>query len=420
MIVGGFVLIVVSIAFFFPNITNSIITGFASIAGFGVSLSVTHARFNITNRTQIDMVIVDGSNITLRMYMHYYDNITMNLTLDKPADFECGFDWYVNESGTIKNITVNGNTLSWEADKSIKDTFLFFEVPPPSIPSEVEYTGDSFYEKTLTISSCCPLSDVTANISVNSAYAFYTLYLIENNTLTNKTTEYNLQVSNDRAIFSGFNLSNKTFRLIANPDAAQVVAVVTVGSSSGGGGGGAVPLLNYTPTQKFIVEPNYMSIITSSLGPIETEIIIYNFRGGDKEFSISYTNNFIYDIQSTVMVPAKEFLTVPVHIDTSLLTPGKYTDFIGVSHEGIEEEVTVALQILKSPETEGISDSGEEAGSISAEEQQPGIISENQKKKEVKKNANTWGIILAVLGGLLLMGGVVFFHLRSKTRVIKY
>ena len=416
------ILLILSVALLFPSITKQVITGLASIDTFFVSVSVIHAFIDIDNRTQLDPVIVNGTNITIRAPIIYYANITVNLTLDMPTGFECGVDWYVNESGSIKNVTVNGTELSWEADKSVKNTSIYFDVPPPTIISQVVYTGDSYYERTIIIESCAPLANISANVSVSTLYEDYVLYLIENNTLINRTAEYSLQVSNGRAFFSGFNLSNnKTFRIQAAPNATIVQQIVNVGSSGGGGGGGggAIPLINYTPTQQFSVEPNHISIITSERGPLEASILIYNLRGADKEFTISFTKNFISSIASTVFILHKEFVEVPVYMNTTGIMTGEYTDYIYVRYEDDEEKVTVALNLLEP----GAEEAGAGEG-IPPGEEQPALITaiEEERFRERGKGEkpNVLATILVIIGGLCIMGAVVFLHLRRRTRTIKF
>src|SRR4030042_93993 len=409
------IIIIITLAFLFPRIVDNIITGLASSATFDVSVSVIHAVFEINNRTQLDLVLVNGTNINITMPVTYYDNITMNLSLEIPTGFECGFGWYVNESGSIKSVTANTTYLSWEADKSVKDTDLYFEAPPPSIISEVIYTGDSYYEKNIVIESCCPLSNVSVNISVSMNYQDYILYQIENNTLVNKTGEYHLQVANGWAYFYGFNLSNKSFRIQAAPNATIVERIITVGGGGGGGGGGgaAVPLLNYTPGQKFLVEPNYISIITSVQDLIASPIIIYNLKGEDETFNISSTGGFIIIPTSTVTIWHKDYMRVPVYINTSGLSPGKYTGYIYVRSDKEEENVTVGLELLESQREVG----GQEKPPT---EQQPGAITSESKEEGGRARISVLRIVLISIIGLLLMGAVVFLHLRSRTRIIRY
>jgi len=412
------ILFVLSVIFLVPSIREDIITGLASIAGFNVSVSVIHVSFDINNREQLDPVIVNGTNITIKMPLTYYDNISMNLTTNKPAGFECGSDWYINESGSIKSVSVNGSAISWQADKSVKNTYLYFEVPPPTITSEVTYTGDSYYEKTIVIDSCCPLINVSANISVSTNYEDYILYLIENNTLINRTDEYHLQVSNGRAYFYDFNLSNnKTFRIQAAPNATLVERVVRRGGGGGGGGGSALPLLNYTPTQQFFVEPNHINIITSEPAPLDLSIKIYNLKGTEKTFNISFTTNFVYDMISSITIPHKDFVEVPVHIDTTGLKPGNYTDYVSVRSDGDEEKVIITLNLL---ETEVGVEGAEEK--TPAKEQPRQIIGEEQKEGVIrgKKVKNTLRVVLLVISGLLLMAAIVFLHLGRRTKIVRY
>nr|MCK4930159.1 hypothetical protein [Nanoarchaeota archaeon] len=394
-------LLIASTSLLFPGITDNIITGLAGIASFPVSLSVIHITFDIDNREQLDNVVVNGTNITIKMPVNYSDNITINLTTDKPEGFECGFDWYINESGNIKNVSVNDTELSWEADKAIKDTDIYFEVSPPTITSEVVYTGDSYYEKTMVIDSCAPLINVSVNVSVSTNYEDYILYLIENNTQINKTAEYHLQVSNGTAFFYGFNLtSNMTFRLRATPDVTLVERVVRIG-----GVGGVIPLLNYTPTKQFFVDPNYISITTKTLGLLEAYITIYNLRGTEKEFNISYTTNFVYDVISSIIIPHKDSAEIPIYINTTTLEPGKYTDYVYVRTNGDEEKVTIDLELVE------VEEEVEEEKLPEEEQPRPIPVVEEEEIKEKKINML---VIILLMIGLFLITFFVLLHLEES------
>ncbi len=413
IILFAVILLIVSVVLFFPGVTDKIITGLAPFDSFSISLSVTHAVIEIDNRTQLDPVVVNGTNITIRAPVTYYANITMNLTLDIPSGFECCHSWYINESGNIKNVTATSINLSWEADKSIKNTSLYFEAPRPTIISEVAYIGDSYYEKTIVIDSCAILINASVNVTINQNYTNYVLYLIENSTLINRTAEYNLQITNGTASFYGFNLSDtdKTFRLTAPPNASIVDKIIYLGNGGGGGGGGGgIPLLNYTPTQQFFVEPNYITVLTAAPGYLVANLTIYNLRGAEKTFTINFTDNFVYAVVANVTIPHQNFTTVPIYMDTSGLGPGTYTDYIYVNDGKYEEKITISLEVLES--------AGEvtQAEEILPEEEQPAPVSpppEEDMSRE-RKRANIMGILLSTIAVMLLVAGVIYLHLREK------
>jgi len=411
IVLSALILLVLAFALLFPGIIDSIITGFAPFDTFSVTLSATHMDININDRIQLDLVLVNGTNITIKAPVTYYGTIVMNLSSDIPSGFECGFDWYINESGVIKNISVSGTNLTWEANKVVNNTFLYFEVPPPTVLSEVTYTGDSYYEKTFTVDSCCALINVSINVSVNQNYTNYALYQIINSTLVNKTDDYNLVVSNGTAHFSGFNLSNKTFRLTAEP-APEVIQVIIHTGSTGGGGGITIPMIDYNTTKAFIVEPNYISIVTTMPAMYESIITIYNLRGGEKNFIINHTDNFIYDVESNVIIPHKEFLDIQVHMNASALQPGKYTDYIYITDGDDVEKVTVNLEMLEIGEEE-VGEAG-----VMPEEQQPAPVSpeEGEPGSDLKyeKRFSLLVLILTLVAGLILVSATIYFHLKGK------
>ena len=414
IILFAIILLIVSVSLFFPSVTNNVLSGLAPFDSFAVTLSATHVDVNISNRTQIDIVVVNATNITIKAPIIYYGNIVMNLSLDIPSGFECVFGWYINESGVIKNVTDNGTTLSWEANKIVNNTFLYFEAPPPSITSMVALTGDSYYEKTLTIDSCCPLITVFVNVTINQNYTSYTLYQIINGSLVNKTDDYSLVVSNGTASFSGFNLSNKTFRLTAEPAPEVIQTIIQVGSTGGGGGGGlAIPVINYTPTKAFLVEPNYINVVTTVPGIYESIMTIYNLRGEEKNFTINHTNLFVYDLISVISIPHKEYEEVSILMNASSLQPGKYTDYIYISDGDDLEKVTISIEILEMAQGE--------AGAL-PQEQQPGLIDSGEEEPdsagrfslEQERKFSLLGILLTLLAGLMFVSGVIYLHLKGK------
>jgi hypothetical protein len=408
------IIIIGSITTFVPRIMENLITGFASIATFNVGATIIHATIELGNRTQLDPAVLNGTNITIMMPVTYYDNITMNLSIDMPTGFECGFRWYINESGTIKSVSGNTTALSWEADKSIKDTQLYFDVPPPMIISEITYMGNASYEKTFTIDSCCPLTNVSANISVSTSYQGYTLYLVENGTMINKSSEYHFQVTDGNATFYGFNLSNKTFMI-------QVINTSIVEEIIRRGGGGiirneTIPHLNRS--QEFLVEPNYISITSYFRGFLEAYIMIYNFGAKENHFNISYTKNFIAQISDAVTVPPDGFIRVPVLMNTDRFAPGKYKDYIIVKSGYYNEQVIIELELLEQQKPQEIKvPSEEQPVTITPQPEEAPIPKETQASN--RKSSSLLILIIIILIGLGIMVLIVLLQLRSKPKTVK-
>jgi hypothetical protein len=413
-------LLIASSTLIFPGMMDNFMTGLASIASFSVGVSVTHAELNLSSINQLDTVIVNGTDVSIAVPVIYYGIAVMNLSIDMPESFEDGFGWYVNESGTIKNVTQNGTILTWLADKTVSPTTLHFEVPPPMITSDIIYTGDSYYERTFVVSSNFHFINVSANLSVSSNYQDYILYLIENSTLVDKSTEYNFQVANSIASFYGFNLSNinKTFRIQAAPNATIVERIVNTGGGGGGSGGGT-PLLNYTPSQQFFVEPNYISISTYSRGFLDSYILIYNLRGEERIFNITCTKNVITDMPATITVPPKGSTRVPVLMNTDRFAAGKYKDYITVRTSDKEEKVTVEVELLEAQEAP-------EESRAPATEQPTILPGEEQGQLMPGKGGTTAPItqpdllkvaIISVLG-LGVMFLIVFVHMRTRSKTV--
>jgi hypothetical protein len=245
----------------------------------------------------------------------------------------------------------------------------------------------------LIISSCCPLNNVIANVSVSSNYTAYVLYLIENSTFIDKTVEYHLQVSNGMASFYGFNLSNKTFR-IQTAQQGITVNQTSVSYVNRIGPGLTFFKLSQTLNKKFIVEPDSINIYTTALRIFNEQITIYNLLKEQKEFTIDYTEGFILLKETRFTIPANSSKTVLVDIDASAALPGTNTGFIYVRSRDAEERVIINLDITLEKKAE----------EKLPEKEQPKPIIQIQKEQPTELL-----IVLAILFGLITLFGIVLF-----------
>ncbi|KYK25205.1 hypothetical protein AYK26_06320 [Euryarchaeota archaeon SM23-78] len=397
------ILLLFSVAFLFPSITDNIITGFATIAQLQVSATVIHANLEISNRTQIGLVGVNGSNVTIKMPVTYYGDATMNLSIDVPVGFECGFAWYINESGTVKNVTDNGTHLLWEADKSIKNTNLYFEVPPPSIISEVIALGASYYDKTIIIDSCCTFINVSVNTSVGTGYDTYVLYLVQNSVLIDKTTEYHLQVSNGTASFYGFNLSNVTFKIQGLSDTELL-------ETEGGGSG----IVFFPYKSKFRIEPTQINITKTGTGVFTEYITLVNQRTYKQEFMISSTHTFISDVISNIVLAGNDSQEIAVNMNTTPLEPGYYTDYIYVKTGDEEQNITINLKLFEKKDE--IQEPRKQEKLPKEEQPKPSSLLEEKIEKKQALIYITYALIVIAL----VLGVIVLFLYLKKPPKDKY
>ena len=130
-----------------------------------------------------------------------------------------------------------------------------------------------------------------------------------------------------------------------------------------------------------------------------------------------FTKQFIKEIITSINVPKNEFKNISISLDTSNLNPGKYADYVTVKTGERSEKLTIELELLEPEERY--------PGQFKAlSEQQPSTIATTNSSAsqiEAEKNqAKLLKIILLVALGLVLMGGVVFLHIRSKSKTIRY
>lgn len=188
---------------------------------FGLGVGIHGIQINQSQKEHVDLpsfnfVAANATqNITVNVPMSYTGSGLKNITIRRDSfGFKNPLNITINESGTLKNATVVGNEVSWEANMSAGSATIVFDIAPPTLSFEnVTRLNNTFFEKNFTISADEPFVNVSVTIEVNESYEFWTLYFLVDGVYEDKTTEFNLQVSGTTAAFYGFNTSEQQFSL---------------------------------------------------------------------------------------------------------------------------------------------------------------------------------------------------------------
>ncbi|MBI2550473.1 hypothetical protein HYV83_04820 [Candidatus Woesearchaeota archaeon] len=185
----------------------------ATAAQLGVGITIPPVKINQTAPVQNITPSVGGANISIILQMTYNGTGVQNITITLPSGWKKIVNVKINESGVIKNATLAGGQLTWEANHSALNATMIFDAAPPSLTSSVNFTNTTFFQKNLTVESDNSFTNVSVSVEVNSSYTFYTLYWYNGTQFVDKTVEFNLQVAGGLANFSGFSTSTVLFRL---------------------------------------------------------------------------------------------------------------------------------------------------------------------------------------------------------------
>lgn len=245
-----------------------------AISAFSATVTVTGITYNITNATQAAQPVTGGANVTIAIPVLYTGTGIANLTVAKPVGYESAVTWSLIEDGTLKNVLVVGDNLQWTADLDATSVTLNLTALPPVVTVVDTTVLGTAYNRTIRISADVHYTGVRASVALDPTARNVTL--LENGTLTDRTTDYNLTITNGVATWEGFNLSGQTFLLTAIVTPA--VAGTSDGSSSGSGqssgdGFWEVTLLEPTalsPVVRFTLEPLDVVVDLASPGASDT------------------------------------------------------------------------------------------------------------------------------------------------------
>jgi hypothetical protein len=166
-----------------------------------------------------------------------------------------------------------------------------------------------------------------------------------------------------------------------------------------------------TAIKTSFAEADYISINTTAPGVFEDYLALYNPENVTKEFTINFTTNFIRSIVSNITLEPNESAKIPISIDTTALGAGGYTDYVFIRSGDREEMVTITLKVL--------GEGKEEAESKLPEQEQPATVTEKVGEQVKEKRPVLLSIILMLLCALVVLGMILFLHLKKGAKAIK-
>ncbi|MBI2548541.1 metallophosphoesterase [Candidatus Woesearchaeota archaeon] len=127
-------------------------------------------------------VSIDGSNVTFRMPVIYATSPAIeNVVIHKPLGWENGFAWSVhegqesNERFGRKDVVDLGENLSWTANLSQTNVWLYFSVPAPTLRIDGVSNNGTHYTKNFTVLGANSIVNISGNVSLNTSFPYYVL-----------------------------------------------------------------------------------------------------------------------------------------------------------------------------------------------------------------------------------------------------
>ena len=373
-----------------------LLTAHSEAQQFGFGIGIHGVQVNQSQKEQVDapsfnfVGVNTTSNITINVPMSYNGSGLKNITIQRNSfGFKNPLNITINESGTLKNATVAGNEVIWEANLSAGSATIIFDVVPPTLSFEnITRLNSTFLEKNFTISADESFTNVSVTMEVNESYEFWTLYFLVSGVYEDKTTELNLQVSGTTATFYGFNTSEQLFSLVGSTscteswtctgwsdsanscgtrtctdsshcgttdnkpsESASCPSAAAPASSGGGGGGGGGAFTTITPVTDFHLSEDLIRMALRGDGIAKKTIIITNT--GTKTLSLLIDFSRVADFVITpggvseleMDIAAGEEKSFDIIVfGSGLKESGVYSGNIVVSGGGVEKRANIVLE----------------------------------------------------------------------------
>jgi len=357
----------------------------------GVGVGIQALQINQSQKEQIDLPSFDfvvgiTPNITISTPMSYSGSGLQNITIRRDSfGFRKPSNITINESGILKTVTIVGDSITWEANLSAGSATIVFDIAPPTLSFEnITRINSTVFGKNFTISSEEHFTNVTITIEVNNSYDFWTLFFLVNGTYEDKTTEFNLTVSNTTATFYGFNTSELLFSLegsticteswscgawsdaanscgtrtctdanscgTENDKPAESASCPSGAAATGGGGGGGAVTITIPAVTDFSL--SHGLIIEELRGDRIVKRTITITNTGTKTLTLTVDFSRVIDFVITptgvseleIELAPDEEKSFDIILFGSGLEPGVHNGNIVVSGEGIEKRVNIVLE----------------------------------------------------------------------------
>lgn len=303
-----------------------------AIGSFEATATVVNITF--VNGTAAGIPVTNGDPLNGSVNLTYQGAGVVDVTVTKPAGYEDGYGWLINESGTVKNVTDLGENLRWSADLDLGGAILLFSLPPPVLVIESTAVLAESYERRVMISSERHFEDVHAVVAVSVEFGEYGLFLLPN--MTDVTDEYALQVADGVASWQGFGLSTKRFLLAGSREAD---------SRAGGAGRYLLPLPEEASVGPLFVSPELVELRLVAGGD-ETPITIRNVGDVPLELRIATTAAWLRPSMTSLLLAPGEEQGILVTVDPPI---GHWEGRLIVSDGERETYVFFDVEVVPSP-----------------------------------------------------------------------
>ncbi len=364
----------------------------ANAASLGVGIVISPVRIEERAPVQNMTPWVNGTNISVALPLFFYNTTGVaNVTIDLPSSWRKITNVKVNESGVIKNVTVVGSQLTWEANRSATNITLVFDAAPPSLDKVDKFLNTTFTQTNLTIDSDNSFINASASVEVNASYSFYTLYWYNSSHYVDKTVEFNLRVASGTATWDSFNTSTVLFMLEGSnscteswscsgwsktPDcgtrtctdanhcgttvskpvesAACLLTPGPITQSGGGGGGGGGQIVSKEAAaggvgqQQLHVDKEQIRARVMP-GELKKEFFTITNAGREKlslKIQISGVSNIVsLDTSYVELEPGASHTVGLLIVAEKSAVQGVHTGIITISYGGVEKRVSVIVEV---------------------------------------------------------------------------
>ncbi len=253
---------------------------------FGVGISLIPLKINTSAPVQNMTAAVNGTNVSVGLPVVYNitglsqdihnttesnnDTVLVNITMGLPDGWKKITNIRFNESGVVKNATLVGDQIIFEANLTAENVTMLFDAVPPTLSKIEAPINSTTIVQNLTVESENSFVNASVSVEVNTSYKFFVLYWFNGTDFVDKTEEFNLRVVDGVATFDSFHTSTVLFRLegticqeswscsgwssspscgtrtctdatncgTTNTKPAESLACTTTPAATGGGGGG--------------------------------------------------------------------------------------------------------------------------------------------------------------------------------------
>ncbi len=360
-----------------------------------IGIGIANIQVNQSQKVQLSLpsanAITNASpNISMNVPLSYLETGLSNITIKKTSfGYRNPQNIQINESGVIKNATVSGDDITWEANLSAGSATLVFDLLPPTVSEEnTRVNNATNFEKNFTITAEESFTNVSITISANASYQAWVLWHHNGTDFADKTGVLHLQVSNGTATFYNVSTSTQLFKLTGsaacteswsctawsdsasscgtrtctdssscgttNSKPAESSACPAAAASSGGGGGGrgvSVAAKKAEGFSDFEISEQLIREELSGDGLVKRAVTIKNTGTKPLEMKIDFSGvkDFVIMPEGArtlemKLAPGEEGGFDIILFGSGLKKAGVYSGNIVLNGGGIEKRISVFLE----------------------------------------------------------------------------